>query len=96
MLFGPYGVPIEVQIRTRDMDDVAEAGIAAHWLYKDGGSQKRSGAHKRAREWLHRIMEMQTMAGNPEEFLEHVKVDLFPEKRVYLVQTMPMRVCFLG
>ncbi len=79
VLFGPYGVPIEVQIRTRDMDDVAEAGIAAHWLYKDGGSQSRSGAHKRAREWLHRIMEMQTMAGNPEEFLEHVKVDLFPE-----------------
>ncbi len=79
VLFGPYGVPIEVQIRTRDMDDVAEAGIAAHWLYKDRGSQSRSGAHKRAREWLHRIMEMQTMAGNPEEFLEHVKVDLFPE-----------------
>ena len=79
VLFGPYGVPIEVQIRTRDMDDVAEAGIAAHWLYKEGGNQKRSGAHKRAREWLHRIMEMQTMAGNPEEFLEHVKVDLFPE-----------------
>lgn len=83
VLFGPYGVPIEVQIRTRDMNGVAEAGIAAHWLYKEGGTQSRSGAHKRAREWLHRIMEMQTMAGNPEEFLEHVKVDLFPES-VYL------------
>jgi len=83
VLFGPFGVPIEVQIRNRDMNDVAETGIAAHWLYKDGGSHNRSGAHKRAREWLHSIMEMQTVAGNPEEFLEHVKVDLFPES-VYL------------
>ncbi len=83
VLFGAFGVPIEVQIRTREMNDVAEAGIAAHWLYKEGGTHSRSGAHKRAREWLHRIMEMQTVAGNPEEFLEHVKVDLFPES-VYL------------
>lgn len=83
VLFGPYGVPIEVQIRNRDMNDVAEAGIAAHWLYKEGGTHSRSAAHKRAREWLHSIMEMQTVAGNPEEFLEHVKVDLFPES-VYL------------
>jgi guanosine-3',5'-bis(diphosphate) 3'-pyrophosphohydrolase len=83
VLFGPYGVPIEVQIRNRDMNDIAEAGIAAHWLYKEGGTHSRSAAHKRAREWLHSIMEMQTVAGNPEEFLEHVKVDLFPES-VYL------------
>lgn len=83
ILFGPYGVPIEVQIRNRDMNDVAEAGIAAHWLYKERGVYSRSAAHKRAREWLHSIMEMQTVAGNPEEFLEHVKVDLFPES-VYL------------
>lgn len=83
VLFGPFGVHIEVQIRTRDMNDVAEAGIAAHWLYKEGGAHSRSGAHKRAREWLHSIMEMQTVAGNPEEFLEHVKIDLFPET-VYL------------
>ena len=59
VLFGPFGVHVEVQIRTRDMNDVAEAGIAAHWLYKEGGSHSRSGAHKRAREWLHSIMEMQ-------------------------------------
>jgi GTP diphosphokinase / guanosine-3',5'-bis(diphosphate) 3'-diphosphatase len=83
VLFGPFGVHIEVQIRTREMNDVAEAGIAAHWLYKEGGKHSRSGAHKRAREWLHSIMEMQTVAGNPEEFLENVKVDLFPES-VYL------------
>ncbi len=87
VLFGPFGVHIEVQIRTREMNDVAEAGIAAHWLYKEGGthsrSRSRSGTHKLAREWLRNIMEMQTVAGNPEEFLEHVKVDLFPES-VYL------------
>ncbi len=79
VLFGPYGVPLEVQIRTKDMDDVAEVGIAAHWLYKSGPSSDRSGAHKRAREWLQHIMEMQTAAGNPQDFLDHVKIDLFPE-----------------
>ncbi|HKK16444.1 MAG TPA: bifunctional GTP diphosphokinase/guanosine-3',5'-bis pyrophosphate 3'-pyrophosphohydrolase [Gammaproteobacteria bacterium] len=80
ILFGPYGVPIEVQIRTHEMNDVAEAGIAAHWLYKSGTSRAdRSGAHKRAREWLQSIMEMQQTAGNPQEFLENVKVDLFPD-----------------
>jgi GTP diphosphokinase / guanosine-3',5'-bis(diphosphate) 3'-diphosphatase len=79
ILFGPYGVPIEVQIRTHEMDDVAESGIAAHWLYKSGSSGDRSGAHKRAREWLQSIIEMQQTAGNPEEFLENVKVDLFPD-----------------
>lgn len=79
VLFGPHGVPIEVQIRTREMDDVAEAGIAAHWLYKTGGSAANN-AHKRARDWLQRILEMQQQAGDSEEFLEHVKVDLFPDE----------------
>lgn len=84
VLFGPYGVNIEVQIRTKDMNDVAEAGIAAHWLYKSGKkSGDRSGAHRKAREWLQRIMEMQKTAGNPQEFLDSVKVDLFPDA-VYL------------
>jgi len=77
VLFGPYGVPIEVQMRTQEMNDVAETGIAAHWLYKSGGG--RSGVHKKAREWLRGIMEMQRTAGNPQEFLENVKVDLFPD-----------------
>ena len=79
VLFGPFGVPLEVQIRTNDMNDVAEVGIAAHWLYKSGPSTDRTGAHKRAREWLQHIIEMQTAAGNPQDFLEHVKIDLFPE-----------------
>ena len=79
ILFGPYGVNIEVQIRTHEMNEVAESGIAAHWLYKTGAVHDRRGAHKRAREWLHNIMEIQQTAGNPEEFLENVKIDLFPE-----------------
>jgi len=83
VLFGPFGVPIEVQIRTKEINDVAEAGIAAHWLYKLGGYSERVGTHKRAREWLKRIIDMQTVAGNPQEFLENVKIDLFPES-VYI------------
>jgi RelA/SpoT family (p)ppGpp synthetase len=84
VLSGPFGVHIEVQIRTREMNDVAEAGIAAHWLYKSGKkSGDRSGAHRKAREWLQRIMEIQQTAGNPQEFLDNVKVDLFPDA-VYL------------
>ncbi|MCB1746669.1 MAG: bifunctional GTP diphosphokinase/guanosine-3',5'-bis pyrophosphate 3'-pyrophosphohydrolase [Gammaproteobacteria bacterium] len=79
VLFGPFGVPIEVQIRTNEMDQVAEAGIAAHWLYKTGESAAKS-AHKRAREWLRGVIEMQRRAGNSQEFLENVKVDLFPDE----------------
>lgn len=79
VLFGPYGVPIEVQIRTEDMERVAEAGIAAHWLYKSGGDGA-SSAHARAREWLRELLEMQKHAGNSLEFLENVKIDLFPDE----------------
>jgi RelA/SpoT family (p)ppGpp synthetase len=79
VLFGPFGVPIEVQIRTNEMDQVAEAGIAAHWLYKSGDNAARS-AHKRAREWLRGVIEMQRRAGDSQEFLENVKVDLFPDE----------------
>jgi RelA/SpoT family (p)ppGpp synthetase len=77
-LFGPNGVPLEVQIRTVDMHRVAETGIAAHWKYKTG--EKLGDAQQdRAREWLNQLMQMQD-AGNSEEFLESVKVDLFPDK----------------
>jgi RelA/SpoT family (p)ppGpp synthetase len=78
-LFGPYGVPIEVQIRTRDMDKMSQAGIAAHWLYKSGKNLD-SGAQQRAHEWLRGLLEMQMAAGNSLEFLENVKVDLFPDE----------------
>ncbi len=81
VLFGPYGVPIEVQIRTRAMNEVAEAGIAAHWLYKSSAGEKvANSAQQRAREWLRGMMEIQRQAGNSEEFLEHIKTDLFPDE----------------
>jgi guanosine-3',5'-bis(diphosphate) 3'-pyrophosphohydrolase len=83
VLFGPYGVPIEVQIRTVDMERVAESGIAAHWLYKSSEKTGRNNAQTRAREWLRELLEMQRNAGNSLEFLENVKIDLFPDE-VYL------------
>ncbi len=76
VVFGPYGLSVEVQIRTEEMHRVAEAGVAAHWLYKSGDA----GAQKRALQWLHGLMEIQQQAGNPREFLEHLKVDLFPDE----------------
>lgn len=76
-LFGPNGMPIEVQIRTNDMDRMAERGIAAHWQYKESDPGV-APPESRAREWLASISEMQS-ASNSEEFMEHVKVDLFPE-----------------
>ena len=77
-LFGPKGLPLEVQIRTRQMDRVAEAGVASHWLYK---ADEKSDAtpQRRAREWLANLAELQ-QTGTSEEFLESVKVDLFPDK----------------
>jgi RelA/SpoT family (p)ppGpp synthetase len=80
VLFGPFGIPIEIQIRTGEMHDVAEAGIAAHWLYKGGESGGAASAHKRAREWLRDLLELQREAGNSIEFIENVKVDLFPDE----------------
>ncbi|MBV9620125.1 MAG: bifunctional (p)ppGpp synthetase/guanosine-3',5'-bis(diphosphate) 3'-pyrophosphohydrolase [Gammaproteobacteria bacterium] len=77
-LFGPNGVPIEAQIRTRDMHRVAEAGIAAHWKYKAGGDAD-SMQRERTREWISNLVSLQE-AGSSEEFLESVKVDLFPDK----------------
>ena len=77
-LFGPNGVPIEVQIRTNDMHQLAERGIAAHWQYKTGETDN-SKQQERAREWLKNLVQMQE-SGNPEEFLESVRVDLFPDK----------------
>lgn len=79
VLFGPHGVPIEVQIRTEDMNKIAESGIAAHWLYKSG-DQVSNTAHARANEWLRRVLELQKSAGDSVEFLEHVKIDLFPDE----------------
>ena len=78
-LFGPNGVPIEVQIRTEDMHRVAESGIASHWRYKSGEVED-SAQQVRAREWLSNLVELQEGGTSSEEFLESVKVDLFPDK----------------
>ncbi|MGA2187490.1 MAG: bifunctional (p)ppGpp synthetase/guanosine-3',5'-bis(diphosphate) 3'-pyrophosphohydrolase [Steroidobacteraceae bacterium] len=78
-LFGPNGVPIEVQIRSEQMHRVAESGIAAHWKYKSGGDAFGGVEHDRAREWLAGLVQIQE-GGSSEEFLESVKVDLFPDK----------------
>lgn len=77
-LFGPKGLPLEVQIRTAQMDRVAESGVAAHWQYK-AEDKSTATPHRRAREWLAHLMEIQR-SGSSEEFLENVKVDLFPDK----------------
>ena len=82
VLFGPYGSPIEVQIRTEEMDLVAERGIAAHWSYKHGGARANS-AQNRAHSWIASLLEDQRGTGSSLEFLENVKVDLFPDE-VYL------------
>ncbi|MFL6593385.1 MAG: RelA/SpoT family protein [Luteimonas sp.] len=81
VLFGPYGSPIEVQIRTEEMDLIAERGIAAHWTYKHGGTT--SSAQTRAHSWITDLLESQRATGSSLEFLENVKVDLFPDE-VYL------------
>ncbi|MGH6780826.1 MAG: RelA/SpoT family protein [Sphingomonadaceae bacterium] len=76
-LFGPNGIPIEVQIRTEDMNRMADSGIAAHWQYKTGENEGEA-QQLRAREWLAGVMQLQD--GSAEELLESVRVDLFPDK----------------
>lgn len=78
-LFGMHGVPIEVQIRTRDMATVADAGIAGHWLYKTDQGDHQTSRH-RARRWVKDLLDLQQRAGNPLEFVESLKIDLFPDE----------------
>ncbi len=82
VLFGSFGAPIEIQIRTEDMDAVAERGVAAHWSYKTDSAPANS-AQNRAREWLSGLVDSQTRTASSLEFIENVKVDLFPDE-VYL------------
>jgi len=79
-LIGMNGVPIEIQIRTQEMEDMANHGIAAHWLYKNEDISDNSPTHARARRWVKGLLEMQERAGNPVEFIENVKIDLFPDE----------------
>ncbi len=78
-LFGMHGVPIEIQIRTEEMEAMANNGIASHWLYKSSDDLP-SNAQIRAREWVNGLLEMQKHAGNSLEFIENVKIDLFPDE----------------
>src|SRR5574339_579025 len=78
-LIGPYGVPVEVQIRTDQMHRLAEAGVASHWMYKDDEASL-SELQKKTHQWLQSLLEIQNQSRDPHEFLEHVKVDLFPDE----------------
>ncbi|MFN7086437.1 MAG: RelA/SpoT family protein [Burkholderiales bacterium] len=81
-LFGPFGTPIEMQIRTVEMHKIAEAGVASHWLYKSSDTNL-SELQRKTHQWLQSLLEMQSESGDSIEFLEHLKVDLFPDE-VYL------------
>jgi guanosine-3',5'-bis(diphosphate) 3'-pyrophosphohydrolase len=85
-LFGMHGLPIEIQIRTHEMEEFANRGIAGHWLYKSQDTAASPG-HKRAREWMQGLLELQQSAGNSLEFIENVKIDLFPDE-VYIFSPM--------
>lgn len=78
-LIGPHGIPVEIQIRTKDMELTADRGVAAHWMYK-GAEALGTTAQVRAKRWMNSLLELQQSAGNSFEFIENVKSDLFPEE----------------
>jgi len=78
-LIGPYGVPVEIQLRTEEMHRLAEAGVASHWMYKSDADSL-SNLQKKTHQWLQSLLEIQSQSGDSQEFLEHVKVDLFPDE----------------
>ena len=79
-LIGPHGIPVEIQMRTREMDEMADNGIAAHWKYKKTGEQGDTTAQIRARRWMQSLLEIQQSAGNTYEFVENVKSELYPDE----------------
>jgi GTP pyrophosphokinase/guanosine-3',5'-bis(diphosphate) 3'-pyrophosphohydrolase len=79
-LIGPHGIPVEIQMRTREMDEMADNGIAAHWMYKKSGEQGDTTAQIRARRWMQSLLEIQQSAGNTYEFVENVKSELYPDE----------------
>jgi GTP diphosphokinase / guanosine-3',5'-bis(diphosphate) 3'-diphosphatase len=78
-LFGPFGSPIEIQVRTHEMHKIAEAGVASHWLYRSSDASL-SELQQKTHQWLQSLIEMQSESGDSVEFLEHLKVDLFPDE----------------
>jgi guanosine-3',5'-bis(diphosphate) 3'-pyrophosphohydrolase len=80
-LIGPHGIPVEIQIRTNEMDQMADKGVAAHWLYKDAKENNdTTTAQVRARKWMQSLIELQQSASSSFEFVENVKTDLFPDE----------------
>lgn len=79
-MVGPHGVPVEVQIRTEDMDQMADKGVAAHWSYKANSERGGTTAQIKAQRWMQSLLELQQSAGNSFEFIENVKSDLFPDE----------------
>jgi RelA/SpoT family (p)ppGpp synthetase len=77
-LIGPYGMPVEVQVRTEAMNRIAEAGVASHWLYESDAEINE--VQQRTHKWLQSLLDIQHASGDPAEFLEHIKVDLFPDE----------------
>jgi guanosine-3',5'-bis(diphosphate) 3'-pyrophosphohydrolase len=78
-LFGPFGTPVEIQIRTKEMNRLAEEGVASHWLYKTGSAELTE-AQRMAHQWLQSLLDIQADSRDSVEFLEHIKVDLFPDE----------------
>jgi len=78
-LIGPFGTPVEVQIRTQQMHHIAEAGVASHWLYKSSDADLNE-VQQRTHQWLQSLLDIQNTSGDSAEFLEHIKVDLFPDE----------------
>lgn len=79
-LIGPHGIPVEIQIRTHEMDQMADKGVAAHWLYKEPTENQSTTAQVRARKWMQSLIELQQSASSSFEFIENVKTDLFPDE----------------
>lgn len=79
-LIGPHGIPVEIQVRTHDMDQMADKGVAAHWVYKDNKDSNDTTAQVRARKWMQSLIELQQSASSSFEFIENVKTDLFPDE----------------
>ncbi|MDG2202149.1 MAG: bifunctional (p)ppGpp synthetase/guanosine-3',5'-bis(diphosphate) 3'-pyrophosphohydrolase [Burkholderiales bacterium] len=79
-LLSPVGTPIEVQIRTTNMDQIAESGVASHWLYKETDDTSLSELQTRTHQWMQNLLQLQSEPGNAAEFLEHLKLDLFPDE----------------
>ena len=79
-LIGPHGIPVEIQIRTVEMDQMADKGVAAHWMYKEPGDNQGTTAQVRARKWMQSLLELQQSASSSFEFIENVKTDLFPDE----------------